>query len=223
MEFQFQKSKKNYPLTTGMTIALLVSYVILNFLPHNVVTTYFFSYPGEFNFINWILSTFAHASVGHLLWNSLFLYVLGRAVEEKVGMGQWILFYVMAGLLSGFGDSLIRGVFLSQTQPTVGASGAISGLAVVAALRSPYTIPIGGKLIPFPVFFIAWVMIYSDLTNLFTRDNIARWSHLGGYLSVFLAAYFLDEKQRKELKIGFFLNVVFFILSLILLFFIGNR
>lgn len=223
MELSTKQSQMGYPLTGGMTAAIVLSYFLLFFIPESVIKKYFFSYPGSFNFVNWILSTFFHASFFHLFWNALFLFILGRAVEEKVGMGKWILFYTMAGLLSGLGDSFVRGVILSETNPTVGASGAISGIAIVAALQSPYTIPFGGKNIPFPVFLIAWLMIYSDFTNLYSRDNIAHWSHIGGYFSVLVTAYFLSEKDRNQLKMGFFLNLLFFTLSMIILYFYRNR
>ena len=107
--------------------------------------------------------------------------------------------------------------------PTVGASGAICGIAAVAGLVSPYSIIISGKKIIFPVFLISWTMIYSDFTNLFTNDNVAHWSHLGGYLSVFLTSYIMDENERDQLRKSFYLNVIFFILSIFLLFLIQSR
>ena len=66
-------------------------------------------------------------------------------------------------------------------------------------------------------------MIYSDFSNLFTNDNVAHWSHLGGYLSVFLTSYLVDTKEREELKKSFFLNLIFFILSIFLLFLMQSR
>jgi membrane associated rhomboid family serine protease len=225
MELESRKSDfwMEYPLTTGMTILIIFFYFLLFVLPTQIVQTYFFSYPGRFNFVNWLLSTLAHASFFHLAWNCLFLIFLGRAVEAKVGPGKWIMFYLMAALMSGFGDSFVRGIIQSDTNPTVGASGAISGIAVVAALLSPYTIPIKGKNFPFPVFFLAWVMIYSDLMSFDKNDNIAHWSHIGGYVSVLLTAYFLSEKDKEKLKIGFYMNLLFFSLSMILFYFIKNR
>lgn len=66
-------------------------------------------------------------------------------------------------------------------------------------------------------------MVYSDITNLFAKDQVAHWAHLGGFLSVVFAAYFLNNKVRRELHMGFVLNLVFVVLLLILGFFVGAR
>ena len=107
--------------------------------------------------------------------------------------------------------------------PAVGASGAIAGIAAVSALLCPYTMPVAGKKIPFPVFIISWLAVYYDFTNLFSRDNVAHWAHLAGFFSVFLTAYMLSEEDRNNLRMGFMFNLVFFSLTIILLYFVENR
>jgi membrane associated rhomboid family serine protease len=214
-----------FPLTSFMCIFLTANYILLElFVPHKTIALYFYSYPGHFNPVNWILSSTYHGSVGHLLSNMVFLFILGRVVEDKLGKGKWILFYIMAGFISAMGDSIIRKLLNPfETIPTVGASGAICGISIVAALISPYNMKILGRNLWFPTFLLAWTMIYSDLTNLFARDNIAHWAHIGGYTSVFFTAYMVNHKDRKDLKQGFLLNVLFFGLSMILLYIYENR
>jgi membrane associated rhomboid family serine protease len=214
-----------FPLTAIVCLSLIASYVSISlFVPHSTQYHYFFSYPGKYNPVNWFLSSLYHASPAHLFSNIIFLFFLGRAVEARSGPGKWILYYTIAGIVSGFGDSFARSIMSQHSSvPTVGASGAICGIAAVAGLVSPYSIIISGKKIIFPVFLISWTMIYSDFTNLFTNDNVAHWSHLGGYLSVFLTSYIMDENERDQLKKSFYLNVLFFILSIFLLFLIQSR
>lgn len=184
----------------------------------------FYTTPGEFEPLSWILSTFFHASAEHLLSNLLFLFLLGRVVEAKVGKAKWILFYFLAGIIAVLGDSFVRGFLMGDRTPIVGASGAIAGLAAVATLLSPFHFPLTPKtIIPFPVFLFGWLMIYSDLTNLFTRDRIAHWAHLAGFFSVLLTSYLLGEKERQAIHTGFLLNSTFFTLTLLLMFFINNR
>lgn len=222
-----EKINKNffleYPLTFFVCLSLLIFYFVSFFLSDSTLHYYFYSYPGNWNFINWLLSTLIHANVFHLFWNIAFLFFLGRAVEAKIGKAKWLLFYLFAGVFSGCSDSFIRGYLQRETSPTVGASGAIAGIAVVSALVSPYTIPAFQKNIPFPTFLIAWLMIYSDLSNAFNSDHIAHWSHIGGYVSVMIVAYFLSEEEKQKLWRAFLLNFLFFVLSMILLFFIKNR
>ena len=165
-----------------------------------------------------------HSSVGHLLSNMVFLYVLGRAVEAKVGKGKWLLFYLMAGVISMMADSMIRGFMLGEKRiPSVGASGAISGLAAIAALLSPVTYRIAGRNFPFPVFLIAWMMVYTDIMQAMSSDLIAHWAHLAGFFSVFITAYLLNPADQARIKNGFIFNFTFFVLTVILLYLIDNR
>lgn len=60
--------------------------------------------------------------------------------------------FFMAALISSLLDSFIRGVILHDPTPVVGASGAISGIAAVAALLSPFSLRFNQRNIPFPVF-----------------------------------------------------------------------
>ncbi len=209
-----------FPLTGGLVLFLFWFFLIaIVLIPEPVLLKYFFSYPRDWNPLNWILSTFMHGNFSHLFSNLLYLFLLGRAVEYKVGKSRFLLFYGMAAIVSAILDSFVRGFLLGDNTPVVGASGAISGLAAVAALLSPFSIRMGGINFPFPLFLIAWGSVYTDITNVFENDNIARWAHLGGFFSVFVTAYFLEEKERKKLKNGFILNLVFFTLTLVLVYF----
>jgi membrane associated rhomboid family serine protease len=213
-----------FPLTLITTIFLFFFYIFVNqTLPHTTIATYFYSYPGKFSFINWILSSFYHSSFSHLFSNMLFLYFLGRAAESKISKSKWILFYLSAGLISMMFDSFFRGFILHERIPAVGASGAISGISAVAMVYSPLQYRIFGINFFFPVFLIAWLMIYLDFMNLFSSDNIAHFAHLAGFFSVLLTSYLFSDKEREKLRNNFFLNLLFFIFTIILLFFLENR
>src|ERR1700688_4971682 len=70
-------------------------------------------------------SMFLHGGWLHLLGNMLFLWVFGGAVEEALGHFQYLIFY----LICGVGSALEHTVFnLGSKVPTIGASGAISGV-----------------------------------------------------------------------------------------------
>jgi len=213
-----------FPITATIGFLLVFVYFgVIIFLPVQVITQNFVAYPNRPNVLNWFLSLFFHGNPGHLFSNLMFLVFLGRVVEAKVSKAKWLIYYFMAGMVSVVLDSFIRGFILSDNTPLVGASGAISGLAAVSALLSPFGFKINKISIPFPVFIVSWLMIYSDFMNLFSSDNIAHWAHLGGFFSVFLTAYLLTPEDSSRLKRGFVLNLVFFTLTVILLFFITNR
>ncbi len=70
-------------------------------------------------------SMFLHGGWMHLLGNMLFLWVFGGAVEEALGHFQYLIFY----LICGVGSALVHTMFnLGSKVPTIGASGAISGV-----------------------------------------------------------------------------------------------
>lgn len=213
-------------MTSSFVLFTIAFYFItIAFVPKEIIQNYFVSYPGQFIPINWLLSTFFHGSPFHLLSNMAYLFFLGRIVEDRIGKLKWLFFYFMAGFISVITDSIIRGFIVSgYNLPTVGASGAISGIAAVSALLSPFSFKVSGKTIPFPVFLVSWIMIYSDLTGFSsTTDYVAHYSHLGGFFSVFIAAYFLNSNDRKKLRNGFSLNLVFFVLTVILLYLLKER
>ena len=72
-----------------------------------------------------VTSMFLHGGWMHLLGNMLFLWVFGGAVEETLGHIQYFIFYFICGI----GSAIAHTVFnWGSTVPTIGASGAISGV-----------------------------------------------------------------------------------------------
>ena len=70
---------------------------------------------------------FVHADLLHLLANSLGLWMLGSAVEQRLGGEKFLLYYLYCGVGAAFFALLLSRFAL--VQPFVGASGAILGLA----------------------------------------------------------------------------------------------
>jgi membrane associated rhomboid family serine protease len=71
-------------------------------------------------------SMFMHAHFWHLFGNMIYLWTFGRRVEDACGSWRFLLFYVLVGMLASIGSVLFKpGV---DTIPSIGASGAISGV-----------------------------------------------------------------------------------------------
>jgi len=75
--------------------------------------------------VTWITSMFLHGGLMHLLGNMVFLFIVGVAVERVLGGGWYLALYLLGGLA---GDTLFLAVHYGSAIPSVGASGAISGL-----------------------------------------------------------------------------------------------
>ncbi|MEO6778928.1 MAG: rhomboid family intramembrane serine protease [Gemmatimonadaceae bacterium] len=138
-----------------------------------------------------LLSIFLHGSWTHLLGNMLFLWVFGRNIEDRMGHGRFLGFYLICGIVASVAQILSSP---ASPVPTVGASGAISGV-------------MGAFLVLYPnvrvkmFFFIiladvrAWmVLIYWFLLQLFegvvtagtmgseVSGGVAVWAHVGGFV-----------------------------------------
>ncbi len=71
-------------------------------------------------------SMFMHSDMWHLLGNMIFLWAFGRRVEDACGSWRFLIFYLCAGMVANIGSEILNP---SQVDlPSVGASGAISGV-----------------------------------------------------------------------------------------------
>jgi membrane associated rhomboid family serine protease len=142
---------------------------------------------------------FLHGGWMHLLGNMLFLWVFGGSVEEALGHFQYLFLY----LVSGVGAAIVHTIFNWGSRiPTVGASGAISGVMgafVVLFPRARVTTLIPALFLFFTVEIPAVLMmgywfliqVFSGVASLGISDQggVAWWAHVGGFLlGAFLAA-----------------------------------
>ena len=77
---------------------------------------------------------FLHGSFGQVLGNMLFLWVFGKRVEEVLGQGKFLLFYVFCGVSVGLVQVLVEP---SLNVPLVGANGAVAGVLGAYLVRFP--------------------------------------------------------------------------------------
>src|ERR1700693_5769148 len=80
--------------------------------------------PDHFRFANVLTSMFLHSGWMHVLGNMWFLWVFGDNIEDVLGHGKYLLFYIACGVAAGLTHVLLNG---DSRLPTVGASGAIAG------------------------------------------------------------------------------------------------
>ncbi|MBI5930128.1 MAG: rhomboid family intramembrane serine protease [Chloroflexi bacterium] len=71
---------------------------------------------------------FMHGSFGHLFGNMLYLRVFGFRVEDACGPWRFLAYYLLAGMISNVCDTLLNPIHAQESMPSIGASGAISGV-----------------------------------------------------------------------------------------------
>src|SRR5476651_2405725 len=81
--------------------------------------------PADFRPVTLVTSMFLHASWMHVIGNMWYLWIFGDNVEDRLGHGRFILFYLLCGFVAAIGQ-----IAMDPTSmlPTIGASGAIAGV-----------------------------------------------------------------------------------------------
>ena len=79
--------------------------------------------PADFHASTLITSMFLHGSWMHVIGNMWYLWIFGDNVEDRLGHGRFIIFYLACGIVAAVGQMLIDP---ASPLPTIGASGAIA-------------------------------------------------------------------------------------------------
>ncbi|MDY7225879.1 rhomboid family intramembrane serine protease [Hyalangium rubrum] len=148
------------------------------------------------NVLTPVTSMFLHGGWGHILGNCLFLWVFGNNVEDSMGRRRFVVFYLLCGLVAAGAHVLVGP---SSPVPTVGASGAISGvlgayLVLYPRVRVNLLIPIFFFLhiisVPAWVVLIYWFVLQVitglpqlNQLNPEVSGGVAVWAHIGGFVA----------------------------------------
>jgi membrane associated rhomboid family serine protease len=118
--------------TPYITVAIIILNALAWFyelsLPRDVLPLFLQFYgvvPANFTATTLVSSMFLHGSWSHVIGNMWYLWIFGDNVEDRVGHGRFILFYLFCGIAAGLGQIAMDP---SSTLPTIGASGAIAGV-----------------------------------------------------------------------------------------------
>jgi len=137
-----------------------------------------------------LTSMFLHGGFGHILGNMVFLKVFGDNVEDRFGPGPFLIFYLATGLAAALAHVLVNP---ASTIPTIGASGAISGVLGAYILlfhRNRVRVLLFYSVIEVP----AWMMIgfwaaqqfvatLGDIAQTQETSGVAYAAHAGGFVA----------------------------------------
>lgn len=123
-------------------------------------------------------------NIFHFIFNMLWLWWMGRPVEERLGPRSFLTIYLGAGLIG----ALVDVVLSLAADPTlvIGASGAVFGIMVAFAMLFPRTPIMLFLLPPIEARFVVGGLIALDVIFLNSGGQVARLVHLGGALGGFL-------------------------------------
>ena len=154
---------------------------------------------------------FLHGGWMHIIGNMWFLWIFGANVEDRMGPVPYLIFYLVCGI----GSSVAQTSFSwGSTLPSIGASGAISGVLGAYIIYFPASqiltlIPLFiiwfTARIPALVFIGLWFVV-QFLSGLGSLKNpraanlggVAWWAHVGGFLLGMLLARLIKPAPRAQ-------------------------
>jgi membrane associated rhomboid family serine protease len=150
-------------------------------------------------------SMFLHGGLLHLAGNMLYLWIFGDNIEDRVGHGRFVAFYLLCGAIAALAQALPD---TSSTIPMIGASGAVSG--VLGAYIVLY--PRANVLVALPLLIVFYTFrvpaalvlgfwfvgqLASSLAAEPGAGGVAFRAHVGGFLAgVALIRFFVRDRRR---------------------------
>jgi membrane associated rhomboid family serine protease len=169
-------------------------------------------------YLTLISSMFMHGSIAHIAGNMLFLWIFGDNVEDRLGHARYLVFYLLTGVLASLAHVFTTVAFAGNNEalliPSLGASGAISGV-------------LGGYILLFPhrrvtviqFYFMttvpAWVAIgmwfvFQMISGLGVlgegaeQGGVAYAAHIGGFVAgLILVKFFAIGSPQRPRTGGF--------------------
>ncbi len=160
-------------------------------------------------------SMFLHGGVLHVGLNMLFLHVFGDNIEDVLGRGRFVVFYLLCGIGAAVGQIIVDP---DSTVPMIGASGAISGVLAAYVTLFPHArvvtlIPIFIFIhfveLPAAIFIVLWFVLqlvqgYLSLGMIAEgAGGVAWFAHIGGFLAGLVCIRLLYRKPRARRRRGF--------------------
>jgi membrane associated rhomboid family serine protease len=98
-----------------------------------------------------VTSMFLHGGILHLAGNLLYLWIFGDNIEDRMGRGRFIAFYIVCGVAAALAQALPD---VGSRVPMIGASGAISGVLGAYIMLYPHA----RVLVVVPIFIVLYTM-----------------------------------------------------------------
>lgn len=151
-----------------------------------------------------LTSMFLHGGWMHLIGNMVFLWIFGNNIEDDLGHGRFLVFYIFSGL----GAAALQIAMEPDSKiPMIGASGAISGVLGAYLLLYPrariLTLVFLGFFITTTRIAAGWFLgIWFLIQGLFamtsdsTQGGVAFWAHVGGFVAGLVLLFVVRPRQQ---------------------------
>jgi membrane associated rhomboid family serine protease len=159
-------------------------------------------------------SMFLHGGLLHVGGNMLYLWIFGDNVEDTLGHGRFLAFYLVAGVAAALGQTFVSP---ASTVPMIGASGAVSGVLGAYLLLFPHatiltllTVGFFIRVVQVPALIVLGFWIVLQLLNGYVTfsaqamgrgesGGVAWFAHIGGFLAGMALLFLLRPRQNRRL------------------------
>jgi membrane associated rhomboid family serine protease len=201
--FPLKDTQRSYtrPVVTIAIIAVNLLIFLFEFslsdYERNALIEVFGLVPDRLHLPAVVTSMFLHGSWMHVLGNMWFLWIFGDNVEDTLGHGRYLFFYLLCGVAAAVTHIIFNP---GSTLPTVGASGAVAGIMGAYIVRFPHSriltlvfifFFITTFEVPASIVLAYWFLlqVFSGLgsiarTNLSAEGGGVAWfAHVGGFIA----------------------------------------
>ena len=203
--------------TPYITVTIIVLNVVAWFyelaLPRDVLPVFLQVYgvvPAAFSPPTLVSSMFLHGSWSHVIGNMWYLWIFGDNVEDRVGHGRFIVFYLLCGIAAALGQVAMDPY---STLPTIGASGAIAGVMGAYFVLYPQSrvltlIPLWFyyEIFELPAIFLLgfWFLIQlfsagaiAVTANTHGGGGVAFMAHVAGFVCGMVGVFVFRKPERE--------------------------
>ena len=186
--------------TTPVVTITLIAINVLVFLYElslgravDAFTLYWGLVPAAFSWVTVFTSMFLHGGFMHVAGNMLYLWIFGDNVEDRMGHGRYLVFYVLCGVAAALAQTI---TVPDSVVPMVGASGAIAGVMGAYFVLFPHSRILAAvflllflDIVEIPALFVLgfWFLmqLFSGVGSLgatTATGGTAFWAHVGGFV-----------------------------------------
>ncbi len=177
----------------------------------NEFVLYWGHVPAAFSWVTVMTSMFLHGGLMHVGGNMLYLWIFGDNVEDRMGHGRFLTFYLLCGVTAALAQTIMNP---DSVIPMVGASGAVAGVMGAYFVLYPKSrvvtlVPIFFIVeVPAIVFLGIWFLVQllsgvgsvASATGGEPAGGIAFWAHVAGFMAGLsgVVVFRRPERQRVE-------------------------
>ncbi|PYS91941.1 MAG: rhomboid family intramembrane serine protease [Acidobacteria bacterium] len=158
-------------------------------------------------YLTLLTSMFMHGSIMHIFGNMLFLWIFGDNLEDRMGHARYLIFYLVCGVIASLAHVASTVMFGgNQIVPSLGASGAISGVLggyVLLFPRRQVRVILFRFLTTVPAYVALGIWFLFQLISGIgllgggaEADGVAYAAHIGGFIAGLVLVKLFDQGGR---------------------------